>query len=228
MKKLLASDYDGTLKTNLENLYINIKAINKFREYGNKFAIVTGRSYLSIKKEICKYNIEYDYLSCNNGLVIFDNKDNIINANKIPLDSLEVINDILTNETNINEIFLYDTYDQAYTINDIIEVYVNLKNVKTAKKIKNLIEDELENINCYNFKNHLFIGENKNKSNAVSFIQNLENIDLSNVYTVGDDLNDIEMLENFNGYKMSNSNIKLFFKNIPTTKEVHKLIKKLY
>ena len=38
--KLLATDYDGTFKSDIKNLYINISAVNKFMESGNKFAII--------------------------------------------------------------------------------------------------------------------------------------------------------------------------------------------
>ena len=45
-KKLLVSDYDGTFYSDLRNLKINIKAIEKFRKAGNLFAISTGRCRL--------------------------------------------------------------------------------------------------------------------------------------------------------------------------------------
>ena len=41
--KLLVSDYDGTLKSDVKNLKININAIKKFMDEGNTFCIATGR-----------------------------------------------------------------------------------------------------------------------------------------------------------------------------------------
>src|SRR5574344_1034320 len=81
--KLLVSDYDGTLKPDIKNLYLNIEAIKRFKEKGNTFMISTGRSFVSIKKEITKYNIPYDFLSCNDGAILFDNNDNILYKNII-------------------------------------------------------------------------------------------------------------------------------------------------
>ncbi len=74
--KILISDFDKTFYT--ENYDNNIKLINEFVNAGNKFVIATGRSYTSIKKEINKYNIPYNYLICNNGSVIFNEQDEII------------------------------------------------------------------------------------------------------------------------------------------------------
>lgn len=69
---VLASDYDGTLKTRIHDLHINIKSLKKFRSLGNKFIIATGRSFESIKKEIDEFEILFDYLSCNDGAVSFN------------------------------------------------------------------------------------------------------------------------------------------------------------
>ena len=58
-------------------------------------------------------------------------------------------------------------------------------------------------------------------------LSNLNNIKINDVYTVGDSINDIDMLQKYNGHKMLFSHPQLLLKNIPTTKEVHTLIKKI-
>ena len=92
MSKLLVSDYDDTLYTSSKSLYFNILAIEKFRKNGNKFAIATGRNFISIDSLIRKYKIPYDYLICNDGSIIFDNKHNIISAHYL---SNSEVNDAL-------------------------------------------------------------------------------------------------------------------------------------
>jgi len=86
--KLLAVDYDGTFKSNLKNLKINIDKINQFMQSGNKFAIITGRSFKQIESEIKKYNIKYNYLVCNNGLIVFDETNKIIKYNLLSQNDL--------------------------------------------------------------------------------------------------------------------------------------------
>ena len=75
---LVASDFDGTLYVNDINIINkNIEYINKLRENNHLFAIITGRG-LSIIELLKKYNISYDFLICENGAIIYDNKDNIL------------------------------------------------------------------------------------------------------------------------------------------------------
>ena len=88
---VLASDYDGTLKTRIHDLRINIKSLKKFRSLGNKFIIVTGRSFESIKKEIDEFEIPFDYLSCNDGAVSFNDSLEVIDAKYIKTINFETI-----------------------------------------------------------------------------------------------------------------------------------------
>lgn len=224
---LLATDYDGTFKKDNYNLYLNIDAINRFRSEGNKFAIVTGRSFTSIKKEIRKYSIDYDYISCNNGLIVFDNNDNILN--KISLDT-EIVKNIL-NELDKNKFALdvdkYGDYGKVYNDEEILEFSVKFKNTRQAFIFKKYIESKIYNIKCWQFQTRLFIGSNITKLDAVHYMMNLENLTIKDVYTIGDDINDLEMLKGFNGYKMLNCRPRMWLKNIPITQEVHSLVKKL-
>ena len=225
--KLLATDYDKTLYTSKRNLILNMSAIDKFRENGNKFAIVTGRSFKSIKQEINSYDIKYDYLACNNGLIVFDNEDNIIESSILYQSDLDYIYESLNGNKDVRDMKLYSFNDSIYELNNILEVYVKFRNVKCLKQYKNYIEEILPNVKCFNIGNKVFISNNRTKANAISFIQNLNNIELKNVYTVGDSINDVEMLENFNGYKMTFSHPKLLFKNISTINNVKSLVKKI-
>src|SRR5574344_513211 len=93
--KLLVSDYDGTLNpdcTHLEELRLNIKAIRNLKESGHKFMLSTGRNFSSIKEEIKKHNIPYDYLSCNDGAALFNENDELIMASYI---DGHVLNDLI-------------------------------------------------------------------------------------------------------------------------------------
>lgn len=225
--KLLATDYDGIVKTSLKNLNLNIEAINKFREKGNKFAIITGRSFESIKKEIMDYEIEYDYLSCNNGLIVFDNKDNIINSVELSNYDSNFIYNVFRNCYGVNSIDLYNNYTSTNELKNILEILISFNNINLAKYHKKCIENTIPNIRGYRVNNNIYISKNYTKSDAVKFIQQLEKLDLKDIYAVGDNSNDLEMLNDFNGYKMLVSYPNLWLKPLPITRQVHTLVKKI-
>ena len=66
--KLLATDYDGTLCYGYGDVMPeDLDAIRRWKEAGNLFAVVTGRSGLSIHRELDKYDLNPDFIICNNG-----------------------------------------------------------------------------------------------------------------------------------------------------------------
>ena len=225
--KLLVSDYDGTFNSDNKNLYINIAAINKFRKNGNKFVIATGRNFESIKKETDIYDIQYDYLICNNGLIIFDNQNNIINYSTLSGEDLNYLYQSLKNNCDVKNLKLYNFYSSTKNLKNILEIYAKFKSAEASKWYKKYLESVMPNILCYQDGKDLFISSNETKASAVCFIQEKEAIDKDNIYTIGDNKNDLEMLEKFYGYKMLFSYPNMWFKNIPVTREVHTLVKKI-
>ena len=226
--KFLVSDYDGTYKEDIKgkNIISNNKAIKNFLDKGNKFVIATGRSYTSIKKEINKYNIPYNYLICNNGSVIFNDQDELIYKYPIPEEILIEALDMLSMSEKIKKIELFDTKGNiTQTNSEIIELLcqVSIKNIQELKRIKNIL-------NCLEYTSFLKIVLLKtpsNKKDGIEIIAKKEKINTSDIYTIGNDINDLEMLKAYNGYKIIYSNPKLLLKNIKTITSVKSLIKKI-
>lgn len=225
--KLLAVDYDGTFKTDIKNFYLNIIEVEKFREKGNKFAIVTGRSFKSIKRELKRYDIKYDYLSCNNGLVIFDANDNLVAEFPLDKETIELVNDTKTYNYNIQSIEYYDAYSKTQNLDNVVEIGIKFNGNKSCKIYKNTLEKLMPNVSLYKDNKRVFIGDKVNKSDAVYLISQLENIYPSDIYTIGDGNNDLEMLKKYNGHRVLYSYPSLWNKKIPVTREVHTFVKKL-
>lgn len=220
---LLVSDYDGTLKSNEKNLIKNIYEIKKFMN-NNLFCIATGRPYSSIKKEINKYNIPYDYLICNNGLNIFDNYDNLLYSKCFNEEELMLIRNYLT----FNKL-IYKCYNLYGNIcnNDVVYIDVIKNNLFKNLLIKKEIVNIVENVSMYAIMNHLYIESKINKAEGIRTLLKTQNISVDNIYTVGDAGNDIEMLKEFNGRKMLYSRPVLYGKGIKTCMEVHTYVKKI-
>lgn len=226
--KLLISDYDGTFNDSLlaNNINNNVDAVNKFKEKGNMFGVATGRTYLSLKEEIKKYNIPYDFLICNNGATIFDSKDNLLYFTPIDYEAIYKTLDYFKKINVLKECKLYDVYgqetDKLYYVTEII-CKIKIKNLKDLRKIKR----ELSFLNSISFIHFLILYEKVDKTNGIEYIRNLYKIEKDNIYTIGDEINDIDMLRKYNGHKMIISNPILLNKGINTSFSVKHLIKKI-
>ena len=146
---MLISDYDGTLNVNDDLLFkidlkLNINAIKEFRCKGNIFVISTARGYNSIKEEIVKYNIPYDYLTCNNFKLQYRNFHTYIKNECTKLDGAN----FLKNYLKIEDIYAVgDSKDelellQAYNGYKMIfsDPALLNKNIQTTSSVHKVIK----------------------------------------------------------------------------------------
>ena len=233
--KLLVSDYDYTIKPYEKNPNIleknifkkNIEAINRFQEKGNKFVIATGRNTSSIREETKKFGINYDYLIAYNGRVIVDKNDNLIYANYIDDELLQS----LYNSGRIQDYILFDEYESTERKDNLIYIKVKLNTYKNVKELISFLKMKYPNIkiNYTYLLNMLLIRNDFNKCLGIEKLLELENleVDRNDIYTVGDETNDIEMINEFNGTRMLVSNPSLIFTTSNTTPTVKALIKRI-
>lgn len=224
--KLLVSDYDGTLKSDIINLRINIDIIKLFIENGHTFCIATDRSYNSMKEEIKLYDIPYNYLICNNGLTIFDANDNLIYSQKINIEDLLLFFKIMGIDKK--RYSLYNVYGEIAD-SDILFASMNNLKILELRNIKKEIKYWFESVSIYADFNKLYIKEKSNKALGIKKLIEFEKLSFNteDIYTVGDCINDIQMLKEFNGHKVLFSFPCLFGKHIKTCNEVHSLVKKI-
>lgn len=203
MKKLLMSDYDNTFYKDYESLKINIDRIKELRDNGNLFAIVTGRSYDRIKEEIDKYGIGYDYLSCVDGSVLYDKNDNLLKSYYIDKRICYNIKEIIDNKIDIKMSILHDNIN-----GDVIECYYDVTNYDNIDLLVDVVKKVISKYSFLGMElidfgvDKLLIIKRKNitKKNAGIDIAFIENVLYDNVYCIGDNYNDLEMIKYFNGY----------------------------
>lgn len=213
-KQMVCSDYDGTIYITENNMEKNIKAIEKYRNLGGKFVIVTGRSKTSVKGVINQYNIPYDYIISNNGAVIYNkNMEKIYDQSITSNVSTKILKYLETME-NI-EIFLYDDEDKIeYHNQELLKIRIRTYDYELAQ----IIEDEVNSL----FKNEVIahsafpgmyydnqkfviidiVSKNAGKENAIKKLLEILNIEKEQVVTIGDGRNDIKMIKEYNGYSM--------------------------
>ena len=219
MSKMLISDYDGTLKTGSNiSLQLNIRAIRKFMNGENKFVISTARGFDSIKRETNKYNIPYDYLTCNNGAIIFDNRDQIIHQKTLSMGDIEDIQMVASLE-NL-DVYFYDVYGQKGR-EDIV-----YGSIPVGFFYKNdHLEQLLSPLEVIKRGGHIFVKKKCNKLDGALVLSDY--LDIDDIYAVGDSVDELELLRNCNGYKMLFSDNALNGYDIKTTTSVRSLIKKI-
>lgn len=199
---LLVSDYDQTISTDDLSIKFNIKKINEFRKNGNLFMLSTGREYLSIKREVKKWSIKYDYLSCADGTTLYDRNDKLIFISKMNKEDIKVIEflekkygrkiniyDVISDNSNIPEEKVIQILDIKF--NYIMKDIINFLD-------KNLIDSKYStNLNCIYIKS-----KEASKSLTIRYLENLINIKKKNIFTIGDHNNDYEMIRDYNGFTM--------------------------
>ncbi len=216
---IIASDYDGTLNHN--GISEGDKAaIKKFREAGNKFGIVTGRDLemaMWVFHDFEKVGLEVDFLICCTGGIILTSGCEIVSAKKQKMGAY------------ISEIF-----DYARTLSlGVFRVSNELTTCYADKK--NRIKQDFSAISEMTQANAWFSKEEdaetflqyvkKNYGNQISIFRNGGSLDMppygvskvtgiydyasqyegAKIYAVGDNINDIPMLLEFEGYAVSNA-----------------------
>ena len=169
--KLLVSDYDGTIfdQDCIKDTRKNIDAIKRFKDKGNMFAIATARIFPSIKSQIEKFNIPYDYLICCNGGCVFDKNDNLLYSNPIDQTQLKLILKYLKTLPYIKHIKLLDSYGQETTnTKDTHQIYVQVYFKKTLEMLK--IKKELYPLESYGILHISYFYKHTEKPDGIRLI----------------------------------------------------------
>jgi HAD superfamily hydrolase (TIGR01484 family) len=227
---LLSSDYDGTLKTRIIDLKVNIREIEKFRSLGNIFILNTGRPFTSICREIRKFNISFDYLCCNDGAVIFNDSLDVVKETTLTNDQLRHIKSLVPCFPGLR-IFHYFSAKEILNkeISTPIEIEVMKDPEASFDEFQHRVMAEVEGVESIGWKNSLFVKTTASKSKALVDIAGMvdPSMDPKTIYTVGDEPNDLDMIKNHHGFRMLESSPKLWTSTWRVLPEVHYLVKYL-
>lgn len=220
---LLSSDYDMTLNPYVDNLKINLGLLSSFRKNGNIFLLNTGRAFHSIKREIDEHKIDYDYLSCNDGNIMFNQKGEVLYSSNLDINLYDRLMELKKYyQLELKKVkFLENLLEFELIIKEINEDFLALLD-------KIMIECSL----CYQvFKErgffHFYIYDNRvNKTTPIEFLKKNYKFLHDYIYTTGDHYNDLEMIKNYHGYAMpwAKDEVKLVAEGV---EEVSSVIKKI-
>lgn len=196
--KLLVTDYDNTLELhydftdNISILKRNIKAINKFMKK-NLVCIATGRHFDAIYKTLIENNIKFNYLCANNGAELYDGTYNLLYCLPIEEQDLGIL-------IKLGYKVFFRNPCNSKLISSANLYFDNLKDFEQVKEYldNNLTKSFVE----YKYPKIKVINEKCNKLDIIKIIQDAEKIDNKSIYTIGDDINDIQMIKHYNGYSL--------------------------
>ena len=132
MRKMLASDLDGTLLFKGKVSDENKEALKRFKTNGGIFSLSTGRAYNEIETVIKDMDIRPDYFILNNGALILDDKAEIIHKSDL---DYKVTKEILAYIKKYTDIVSIQTGFKSYAI---VSKITRLK-IKIRMMIKNLV-----------------------------------------------------------------------------------------
>ena len=223
--KLLSSDYDGTLNIFEYDIHLNLSYIRSFMKEGNIFVLNTGREFKRIIPEIEKYGIPYNYLSCTDGNLLLNSSNQVVYQTCMKDNIKEILLEL---RKSFKDIRLEPIFH-----NDSILEYQLVTNEFNEKLLLSLEKICLLHNLCYKIFHiekqvYIYICRNDiSKSTAIEKIRELEKISKCDIFTVGDDLNDFEMIRDFKGYTFPWGNEKLKSVSQGVCTSVADLVKKI-
>ena len=224
MMKIAISDYDGTLRELKEGVVpkSNIEAIQKWRKAGNKFGIATGRNISMLDFELKNYDITLDFVICVNGAVVLDKERNILHSVKIPPSivsefiELPIVTDsdnqiIVFCERKIFSIRPYSempielvpkiSFDELIKRDDVVQFGIKFKTAEEALKMKEDLPKIFPMLGGNPNRNYLDINmSGVSKKYGIAQLLKIMNLQDCPLFVIGDDSNDLPMIEEYNGY----------------------------
>ena len=223
--KLLASDWDGTLRRNLKVDACDLDAIKLFREQQHRFGIVTGRSVGMLRNELAHYHVPCDFMIGTNGGIITDADFSIIWRHDIDFDAaMELIELLKSKPTVMFGISDGDDFGNLQSPEDegestLIGIQpIDPQQIISRKQINSFyLRDETKSKTgilykelSERFKGRMAFHYNAGTidvsaagvSKRTGIIELMKLFGSHEVYVIGDGHNDIEMIEAFQGFSV--------------------------
>ena len=220
---ILFSDFDNTIffRDEPEKTENNLAAIKRWRAAGHQFCIITGRSYRSVTTDAPAIKNFSDFYVLDHGSIILNQDGILVHTNCFsPQSVTEIVNFSKALKEN-PIVYYYAANSEGFT-----HQTDNVTKLRIWFKDQSVLDSVAEKMSIFpnsvykwfnavsrhkeldGYKGFLDIMPvNSGKAQAIRFIAQTEGVRPEDIITVGDDTNDYEMLEAFNGYMIDGSNL---------------------
>ena len=221
--KLIASDFDGTVRTDEKGLARDIAAIKMWKAAGNKFAIISGRNAPQIRDIAKKYEIPADFVLGDSGNTCYVNGRleyyhsstadllrelyNMLleyKAYYIIVNCPEVATIVYREKDGGIVCDLFGELDDFTEFTQVSCIFDTFEETARAASAINAHFGEklcaLQNFDCLDI-----VPDGRNKAASLKYLSERLGIDEENVYCIGDNYNDILMLDRFSSFVVENA-----------------------
>ncbi|MBP1754770.1 MAG: HAD-superfamily hydrolase, subfamily [Firmicutes bacterium] len=237
---ILASDFDGTLTQQGTVSDKDKAAIAAWRKAGNLFGVNTGRGYYGIKAELGRHKVDYDFLLCNNGGLIYENETIPIEQKTADGKVLPSLVSFILETGGFHAVIGRIEVDRevGYWISDNMDrkpapeftriLMSNLNELMYFTQLSTQYEKE-EQANEYTQQiNELFgntvtafqngvcidiVPVGVNKATGLLRYMILKKVPKENVLVIGDNFNDLDMILEFNGFSVNSGKPEVIIKS---------------
>lgn len=226
--KLLASDYDGTLRYEPKVVEEDLDAVKRWQNAGNLFVVVTGRSMESFLQELENNDFHCDFIVLNNGGVVYDGSGKCLQVSYLDFDkALELIEYIRTlpcasyvlndgfhrhrvvidpSQEDVKYANMPQEKDEEALLNGgkIAQIVISLNDDELAQRIVRYVNEQFNGyIEAYANRNCVdIVPVGISKAEGLSYVLQYLGIDDDDVYTIGDSFNDLPMIEAYHGFSV--------------------------
>lgn len=212
--KIIASDFDGTFRRGDEVTPEDLAAVAKWRAAGNLFGIATGRSYRAVQGILDNYPV--DFLVCCGGAALYSADRDLIwqatYSREAIMKALDIA--IKTEMPNFTAFYGLKQWDLRFDFNLIHlpdeAICFQASSVNSsANEISKVFADTLNaEIPDYlyaenNGRSIDVVAAGVTKSSGIMKLMEIRNVPKENVFTVGDNFNDCDMIRDFNGFAVA-------------------------
>lgn len=216
MKKLLASDLDGTLVFKNEITEENKNAVKRLNKEEEIFIVSTGRPFNGVEFLEEEFSIKVDYYVLLNGALILNKEKKKIKHEIIERSVVEKIlykhieeKMKVSVETGYITYLLTDgdqlPYPNLIKVNDLnevneeislISVYCEGYSIEEIEEIKDDINENNRSVIAYRNSEYIdIVPKGCSKGNGVKFVAKEKEVLEENIYTIGDSWNDVTMFD---------------------------------
>lgn len=227
---ILSSDFDGTLTQHGTVSDKDKAAIAAWRKEGNLFGVNTGRGYCGIKAELERHQVEFDYLICNNGGLIYENEAKPVEQKTADGAILPSLVSLILESGGFHASIGRIELDQEanYWISEKADskpgpeftkiLMEDMKEITYFTQLSTQYEKEEQANQCTGQINELFgdkvtafqngvcidiVPIGVNKATGLLCYMNLKEVPKEKVLVIGDNFNDLDMILEFDGFSVN-------------------------